>query len=184
MNELPSADTGEAGESLPAYGFLGPAGTFAEAALLATLGTTPADPVPYADVSAALAAVRRGDVVGAMVPIENSVEGAVAATLDELASGDPLVIIREQHVAVDFALMARPGTALQDVTRVATHPHAEAQCRRWLAANLPAARFLPAASTAGQPPRSAIWMPLTTRRSPARSRPGCTACVVLADHIA
>jgi prephenate dehydratase len=183
MTEPPSTDTGEAGESLPAYGFLGPAGTFAEAALLATLGTTPADPVPYADVSTALAAVRRGDVVGAMVPIENSVEGAVAATLDELASGDPLVIIREQHVAVDFALMARPGTTLQDVTRVATHPHAEAQCRRWLAANLPNARFLPAASTAGAAAAvrdlhaaydAAIASPLAAR---------VYDLVVLADHI-
>ena len=63
-------------------------------------------------MTAALDAVRRGEADHALVPIENSVEGSVAATLDELAAGDPLMVTREVLLPVSFALMARPGTAL------------------------------------------------------------------------
>jgi prephenate dehydratase len=84
-----------------------------------------------------------------MVPIESSVEGSVAATLDELAAGDPLMVTREVLLPISFALMARPGTALHAVRRVATHPHAHAQCRKWLAVALPEATVVPAVSTAG-----------------------------------
>jgi prephenate dehydratase len=82
------------------------------------------------------------------VPIENSVEGSVSVTLDELANGDPLVIIDEAVLAVSFSLVVRPGTSLSDVTRIATHPHAAAQVRGWVAANVPNAVMLPALSTA------------------------------------
>ena len=61
-------------------------------------------------MTAALDAVRGGEADGAVVPIENSVEGAVPVTLDELATGDPLMITREMHVEVQFALLAKPGT--------------------------------------------------------------------------
>ena len=54
------------------------------------------------------------EVDAALVPLENSVEGSVSQTLDELASGDPLVIIDEAAIRVEFALMARPGTALSE----------------------------------------------------------------------
>jgi prephenate dehydratase len=82
------------------------------------------------------------------VPLENSVEGSVAATLDELANGAPLQIQREVHLPVSFALMARPGATLGDIRTVMTMPHAEAQVRGWLRRELPAARFVPAPSTA------------------------------------
>jgi prephenate dehydratase len=138
----------EQSDDPPRYAYLGPEGTFTEAALLGWLGSAPATPFACATVSAALDAVRSGGAAGAMVPIENSVEGSVSATLDALASGEPLVILAEAQVPVTFSLLARPGTALSAVRRVATHPHAEAQCRRWMAARLPDARVLPAASTA------------------------------------
>ena len=99
-------------------------------------------------VADALDAVRRGDAGGAVVPLENSVEGSVAETLDELATGEPLQIVREVLLEVSFALMARPGTSLDDVKTVTTMPHAEAQVRGWLRQTLPGARFVPAASTA------------------------------------
>jgi len=126
--------------------FLGPAGTFAEAALrtLPDVGTA----VPAPSVSAALALVRAGEVDGAVVPFENSVEGSVPTTLDELAGGEPLQVVAEVVLPVSFALLARPGTALADVRTVATHPHAEAQCRRWLAATVPQAQVVLASSTA------------------------------------
>lgn len=130
------------------YTYLGPEGTFAHAALLTLPAASRAELVPAPTVPAALDAVRLGDADGALVPLENSVEGSVSTTLDELAGGDPLHITREVLLPVTFALLARPGTALADVRTVGTHPHAEAQCRRWLAERLPLARHLLAPSTA------------------------------------
>ncbi|MGB8652545.1 MAG: prephenate dehydratase [Mycobacteriales bacterium] len=130
------------------FAYLGPAGTFTEAALRTLPAARSGDLHPVASVAAALDAVRCGEVDSAVVPFENSVEGAVAATLDELATGEPLHVVREVLLPVSFALLARPGTPLASVTTVATHPHAEAQCRRWLAATLPDARVLLTSSTA------------------------------------
>jgi prephenate dehydratase len=129
--------------------FLGPEGTFAHAALLQLPVSSGARLLPMATVPTAIDAVRAGEADGALVPLENSVEGAVPATLDELANGAPLVIAEETYLAVAFDLLARPGTALADVRTVATHPHAEAQVRSWLRANLPGAQVTPVGSTAG-----------------------------------
>lgn len=129
------------------YAYLGPEGTFTEAALRTIPGTDRAELVPFATVPAALDAVRSGDADGALVPIENSVEGAVPVTLDELAGGH-LTITREVLLHVSFALLGRPGTAVADCKQVATHPHAAAQCRNWLSTHLPLADVVPASSTA------------------------------------
>ncbi len=130
------------------YAYLGPEGTFAEAALRTLPAAAKAELQPQPSVAAALDAVRRGDADHAVVPIENSVEGSVSTTLDELASGDPLMVMREILLPVSFSLMVRPGTGLHAVRRVATHPHAHAQCRRWLSTVLPDAVVVPALSTA------------------------------------
>ena len=130
------------------YGYLGPAGTFSHQALL-TLPAQRGEPIPYATVGQALTAVREGEVTGVLVPIENSVEGGVSATLDNLAYGDPLVITREVLLPVQFSLVARPGTRLADVRAVLTHPHAAAQCRGWLSDHVPAAVVTESGSTAG-----------------------------------
>jgi prephenate dehydratase len=82
------------------------------------------------------------------VPIENSVEGAVTATLDELATGQDLVICAELLLDVAFALLVRPGTQMSDIKLVGGHPVAQPQCRRWLAAHLPDAEWRPALSNA------------------------------------
>ena len=129
------------------WAYLGPAGTFAEAALRA-VPDAPADPLSAPSVTAALDLLRAGTVERAVVPFENSVEGSVPSTLDELAGGEPLQLVGEVLLPVSFSLLVRPGTALGDITSVATHPHAEAQCRRWLASHLPGLTVLPAASTA------------------------------------
>jgi prephenate dehydratase len=129
--------------------FLGPEGTFAHAALRDLPVARGARLVPTANVTLAIDAVRAGDADGALVPLENSVEGAVPATLDELANGAPLIIAEETYLHVAFELMARPDTALAGVGTVATHPHAEAQVRRWLLGNLPSAQVTLVASTAG-----------------------------------
>jgi prephenate dehydratase len=128
--------------SRPRYAFLGPAGTFTEAALRQVVSPDEAEYLPQIDVISALEAVRSGTADRAVVAIENSVEGSVTAVLDTLASGSPLVVLREVLVAVFFDLAARPGTAIEDVTAVAAHPHAWAQCRGWLAKNLPGVRHV------------------------------------------
>jgi prephenate dehydratase len=130
------------------FAYLGPAGTFTESALRQIPAAAAGEQVPYNSVLAALDAVRDGEAAGAVVPIENSVEGVVPVTVDYLFTGDPLMITREMHVTVDFALLARPGTSIEDVRKVATHPHGEAQCRRWIAAHLPKAEVVLESSTA------------------------------------
>jgi len=135
-------------QSRARYAYLGPAGTFTEAALRQVASPEEAQYLPQAGVVAALEAVRSGDADFAVVPIENSVEGGVSATLDTLAGGESLALLREMLVPVSFVLAGRPGTRLEDVRRVATHPHAWAQCRRWTARELPEAVHVPATSTA------------------------------------
>ncbi len=128
--------------------YLGPAGTFAEEAMRRLEPDRAASAWPAPNVPAALDAVRDGRADAAVVPFENSVEGSVSATLDDLIRGAPLVIDAEAHVQVQFALLARAGTAIGQVRRVATHPVAEAQTRGWLAATLPGAEVVPESSTA------------------------------------
>lgn len=129
--------------------FLGPEGTFAHAALRAMPAAAGAALLPTSNVTLAIEAVRAGSADAALVPLENSIEGAVPATLDELANGEALVIAEETYLSVAFDLMARAGTQLTDVMSVATHPHAEAQVRRWLINNLPTAQVALVGSTAG-----------------------------------
>lgn len=127
-------------------GYFGPAGTFTHQALLSV---TDEEAVALPSVAQTLDAVRAGDVERAVVPIENSVEGGVSATLDELIAGDPLVIVGEIVIPVTFGLYARPGTRLTEVRHVLTHGHALAQVRNWLARELPDALVTAAGSTAG-----------------------------------
>jgi prephenate dehydratase len=132
--------------SVPRYAYLGPAGTFTEAALRQVVGPDEAEYIPQVDVVSAIEAVRSGDADFAVVAIESTVEGGVTATLDSLAVGEPLVLLREVLVPVDFTLAAAPGVALADVRRLSAHPHAWVQCRRWLGAHLPGVVHVPATS--------------------------------------
>jgi prephenate dehydratase len=127
--------------------FLGPIGTFAHAALRTLPVADGAELLPLANVTLVVDALRSGDADGALVPIENSVEGGVPATLDELSGGEPLIIAQETYLPVLFDVLVRPGTTT--IETVATHPHAEAQTRRWLIDNLPGARVVLVGSTAG-----------------------------------
>jgi len=129
------------------YAYLGPEGTFTEAALH-QITSADDELIPYANVTAALDAVRAGAVSKALVPIENSVEGVVARTLDELATGTALVITAETTLPVAFALMVMPERVGQKITRLATHPHAESQCRTYIARELPDVEIIDTSSTA------------------------------------
>jgi prephenate dehydratase len=129
------------------YAYLGPQGTFAEAALRSLPEAADGVLLPQPSVPAALLAVREGAADAAVVPFENSVEGSVASTLDELANGEQLQIKAEIFLPVHFALLVRDGTAADAVKTVATHPHAEAQCRTWLRERLPGAEVVLVGST-------------------------------------
>jgi prephenate dehydratase len=129
--------------------YLGPPGTFTEAALLTVPEASFATFDPRATIADALAAVRHGDADLAMVPLENSVEGSVNFTLDELAFGPAdLTIRREVLLPITISLLARAGVGLGDVLRVLSQPHGAAQCRGWLAANLPGVALQATTSTA------------------------------------
>jgi prephenate dehydratase len=131
-------------------GYLGPPGTFAEEALLGLLGPDPeAEVVPYRSVVDCFEAVARGDIPEALVPIENSIEGSVNQTLDLLAGGAGTVLIRAEMVQpVRHHLIARTALALEEIERVVSHPHATAQCQRFLRERMPRAATVAANSTA------------------------------------
>ncbi|GAA4841043.1 prephenate dehydratase [Saccharopolyspora rosea] len=133
---------------MPDIAYLGPPGTFTEQATRTLTEGFDAALVPYDTVPLALAAVRSGDVLAAGVPVENSVEGAVPATMDALVTGEPLVAVGEAMLPVRFDVLARPGTELDKIGTVASHPHALAQVRGWLEANLPGADAIATKSTA------------------------------------
>ena len=135
-------------DELHRFGYLGPRGTFTQMALDAWDAAEGRDHLPFGSVDAALSALRAGDIDAAMVPIENSVEGGVSATLDSLATGEPLVVIGEVLVPITFVLCARPGTPLAGVRTVGTHSHAWAQVRGWMGQHLPEAEYVPTLSTA------------------------------------
>ena len=133
------------------YAYLGPEGTFTEAAVASlpearSGGRVQA--VPYPSIGAVLTAVRCGDADRGVVPVESSVEGIVTATVDDLANGKDLLIAAETQLEIEFALLARAGTALGDVKTVGGHPQAQPQCRRWLTANLPSYEWVPQPSNA------------------------------------
>lgn len=137
----------------PDIAFLGPHGTFCEQALR-SLVEAPGSALtgsrlrPAASTTAALDLLRAGEVGLACVPIESSVEGAVPATMDGLVEAPAVVVVREILLPVRFAVLVRPGTTHDEVRTVASHPHGEAQTRRWLAAHLPAAEVRMTPSTA------------------------------------
>jgi prephenate dehydratase len=136
--------------------YLGPEGTFTEAALLQMIDAgmvpqhSPADvrPTPVDSTPAALDAVRDGAAAYACVPIENSIDGSVMPTLDSLAIGTALQIFAELTLEVAFSIVVKPGRTAADVRTLAAFPVAAAQVRRWLAAHLPAAELRPANSNA------------------------------------
>ena len=128
-------------------GYFGPEGTFAHQALLSLDRNEPA--TPFVSVDATLEAIRDGQVRAGLVPIENSVEGGVSVTIDNLAAGKPLVIWAEVLLPIQFGLYVRPGTELGAIRQIITHPHAHAQVRGWIASRLPEASVTERGSTAG-----------------------------------
>ena len=128
------------------YSYLGPAGTFTEAALAQVPEARDQTWHPVRNVGEALADVVSGRSDAAMIAIENSIDGGVSTAQDALATMPGLRIVGEYLVPVNFVLVGRPGATLEGVSLVAAHPVAYAQCLGWLSGNLPAHAHLPAAS--------------------------------------
>lgn len=136
--------------------YLGPEGTFTEAALVRMVaaglvpetGPDALQRMPIESAPAALAAVRDGGADYACVPIENSIDGSVLPTLDSLAIGVRLQVFAETTLDVTFSIVVKPGRNAADVRTLAAFPVAAAQVRQWLAAHLPAADLRPAYSNA------------------------------------
>ncbi|KHK97842.1 prephenate dehydratase [Microbacterium mangrovi] len=133
-------------EARRTYSYLGPAGTFTEAALAQVPEARGQIWHSVRNVAEALADVTAGRSDAAMIAIENSVDGGVSTAQDALATVPGLRIVGEYLVPVSFVLVAKPGTRLEDVSLIAAHPVAYAQCLQWLGANLPAHAHVPAAS--------------------------------------
>ncbi len=130
-------------------GFLGPFGTFTEQALRTEPDLNAADLVPLRSMPDVLAAVASRDVDYGFVAIENSIEGTVNLSQDELMFNHTLLVQREVVLDIEHCLMALPGTLLGDICEVLSIPVATAQCHEWVKNNLPDAVRRTADSTAG-----------------------------------
>jgi prephenate dehydratase len=129
-------------------GYLGPAGTYSEEALRAS-APEPVDEVPYPTIYDTVMAVYDGEVDRAVVPIENSIEGAVSVTLDTLAlEATDVRIVAEVVHPVHHCVVAGQELDLSEVQRVVSHPQPIAQCRRFLRERLGQAELVVAPSTA------------------------------------
>ncbi|MBL3699919.1 prephenate dehydratase [Leucobacter luti] len=128
------------------YSYLGPAGTFTEAALKQVPEAVGQEWHAVDNLGAALNDVASGRSDAAMIAIENSIDGGVTVAQDALATIPGLRIVGEYLVPVSFVLVARPGTRLEDVSVVSGHPVAYGQCRAWLDAHTGQHRHLIATS--------------------------------------
>jgi prephenate dehydratase len=136
------------GPSALRIGFLGPLGTFTEQALLTQPDLALGELVPITSIGDVLVATEAGEVDLGFVPIENSIEGSVNATIDRLAFTHDLLIQREVVLDVQLCLLAPSGTALRDIRRVVSIPVATAQCHEFLTRELPQVELVPSNSTA------------------------------------
>jgi prephenate dehydratase len=127
-------------------GYFGPAGTFTEEAARAT---AQGEFVPFPTIHDTMTAVRDRVVDRAIVPIENSLEGAVNATLDALAGEiQGVTIVAETVRPIRLCLVAARGLGLDEIVTVISHPQPLGQCQRFLREELPQAAIAAATSTA------------------------------------
>ncbi|MHB8531894.1 MAG: prephenate dehydratase [Solirubrobacteraceae bacterium] len=139
----------EAEPSRGRAGYLGPAGTFSEEALLSGAVEGSVEPVALPSIPETVRALLRGEVRWAVVPIENSLEGSIGVTLDLLAGeGAQTRIVGETRLRISHALIGPEPVALEEIRTVVSHPAVPGQCGRFLGEQLARAEVLPASSTA------------------------------------
>lgn len=125
--------------------YLGPPGTFTEEA--AILYDPKADHLPFASPAAVAQAVASGMAEEGVVAIENSLEGGVTETLDLLIHESSLAIRHEVVLPIVQCLLVKPGTRVEEVEGIFSHPSALAQCRRFIERCFPKAQIVAALST-------------------------------------
>jgi len=130
--------------------YLGPSGTFTEDALRKAIRNgEDIDPLPAGTIYDAILAVERGDADRALVPFENSIEGAVRSTLDTLAlEAEAVTIVGEFDYPIRISLITRNELPLAEITAILSHPQASAQCAAFIRSELPNAEVRATASTA------------------------------------
>jgi len=132
--------------------YLGPPGTYAEAAALAYVSTLAGETgrnsvlCPYPSIAQTLQSVAQGQAHLAVVPVENSIEGSVVSTLDMLWQLDTLQVQQALVLPIRHALLSRAST-IEAIQTVYSHPQALAQCQGWLEKFLPSAQLVPTNST-------------------------------------
>lgn len=132
--------------------YLGPPGTYTEAATLAYVReleretSSQALLCSYPSIAQTLQSVAQGEATLAIVPVENSIEGSVTTTMDMLWQLDTLQIQQALVLPIRHALLSRAST-LEDIQTVSSHPQALAQCQGWLEKFLPGAQLIPTSST-------------------------------------
>ena len=130
-------------------GYFGPEGTFTHEALIAGGSGAEIEAVPLPTIYDTVMAVHSGHVERALVPIENSLEGSVNATLDALAmETEDVGIVGEVVHPIRHCLIARTELELEQIEVVVSHPQASAQCARFIRTRLPGAQVLAGSSTA------------------------------------
>lgn len=134
--------------SAQSVGYLGPIGTFTEAAVLTQPDLARARHVLCRSHADVLTRTTEGDVDLGFCAIENSIEGTVNVIQDALAFETDLLIQREVVIPISMHILVQPGASLADVKQVISYPHALAQVRRWIRAELPDAETVAANSTA------------------------------------
>jgi prephenate dehydratase len=137
-----------AGQDATRIAYLGPAGTFSEEAALLYRGDRPLELVPYASIAAVVSATETRMAEEGIVPIENSIEGSVSATLDVLVHESNLRIKRELLIPIHHYLLAKPGVKATEARVLFSHPQAVGQCRRFVDRCLPKVEVVAALSTA------------------------------------
>ena len=166
-------------------GYFGPEGTYTQEAMLSSVGAlgVEVEEVPLPTIYDTVMAVHDGVVQRGLVPIENSMEGSVNATLDALAhETDSVEIVGEVVMPIRHCLITRTNLALQEIETVVSHPQANAQCARFVRQSLPQARVIAGSSTAEAvrivAAHDGPWAALGNRTAAQRY-----GCVVLADGV-
>src|SRR5579884_3903695 len=164
--------------------YFGPEGTFTQEALIsATAGQEGLDLVSQATIYDTVMAVHFGSVQRALVPIENSLEGSVNATLDALAmETEQVAILGEVIHPIRHCLIARTPLELAEIETVVSHPQATAQCGRFIRSRLPHATVLAGASTAEAPSATGVTCSGPAWRTSPTTRPGSCGWVRPARH--
>jgi len=153
-------------KTIARIGYFGPAGTNTE---VAAMRLYPAgELVPLPTIPAVIRAVQASDVDAGVVPIENSLHGAVTDTVDELIHDPGVAVCAEVVLPIEHCLMARPGIERAAIDVIYSHPQSLGQCRRYLEANFPGARTEAALSNAAAV-ATAMGTPRSAAIAPARA---------------